>query len=143
MLTFAARTVSSRRGAIVVVALFALQSVLCFGLALRVPIGENRPGTPILYPDSEFNVAAREISTRFFGLDDLLVVATSNIPGRVYAPDSFKFVESLQRALETDANAGGSLSLVDLQKSTNRLFNGDPRWAMWMQTTAESPASPT
>ena len=138
VLAAAARTVSSRRGAIVVVAIFAIQSVLCFGLALRVPIGENRPGTPILYPDSEFNVAAREISSRFFGLDDLLVVATSEIPGRVYAPDSFKFVESLQRALEADGNAGGSISLVDLQKQTNRLFhNGDPRWAMWMQTTAE------
>ena len=115
-----------------------MQSVLCFGLALKVPVGEHRPGTPILYPDSEFNVAAREIANRFYGLDDLLVVAHSNALGRVYAPDSFKFIESLQRALEVDENAGGSLSLVDLEKQTSRLFhNSDPRFAMWMQTTAE------
>ena len=138
VLSTAANVVTSRRGAIAVVVVFALQSALCFDLALKVPIGENRPGTPILYPDSEFNVAAREISSRFFGLDDLLVVASSEVPGRVYTPDSFKFIESLQRALETDSNAGGSLSLVDLQKQTNRLFhNGDPRWSMWMQTTSE------
>src|SRR5262249_23629527 len=60
VLTAAANLVSSRRGAIAVVTVSALQSALCFVLALHVPIGENRPGTPILYPDSEFNVAARE-----------------------------------------------------------------------------------
>ena len=66
------------------------------------------------------------------------MIAHSNVPGRVYAPDSFKLIESLQRALETDENAGGSISLVDLQKQTSRLFhNDDPRFAMWMQTTAE------
>jgi predicted RND superfamily exporter protein len=66
------------------------------------------------------------------------VIAHSDIPGRVYTPDTFKLIESLQRALETDENAGGSISLVDLQNQTNRLFhNDDPRWAMWMQTTAE------
>jgi len=138
VLARAANVVVSRRGAILVTSAFAVQTAVCFWLALKVPVGDNRPGTPILYPDSEFNVAAREIASRFYGLDDLLVVATSPIPGRVYTPDSFKFVESLQRAMESDENAGGSLSLVDLQKQTSRLFhNGDPRFAMWMQTTSE------
>jgi hypothetical protein len=27
-----------------------------------VPVGDNRPGTPILYPDSEFNIAAKKIA---------------------------------------------------------------------------------
>jgi len=138
VLKLASEIVVSRRGAIVVTALFAVQTAVCFWLALQVPVGDNRPGTPILYSSSEFNVAAHEIGSRFYGLDDLLVVAHSNAIGRVYAPDSFKLIESLQRALEVDPNAGGSLSLVDLQKQTSRLFhNGDPRFAMWMQTTSE------
>jgi len=134
----ASRLVGSRAGAIGIVAVFGLITAVCAVLARDVPVGEHRPGTPILYPEADFNVAAREIGTRFFGLDDLLVVAHSNIPGRVYTPDAFKLIESLQRALETDENAGGSISLVDLQKQTSRLFhNDDPRWSMWMQTTAE------
>ncbi len=134
----AADLVGSRSGAIGIVTVFAAVAAVCFVLARDVPVGEHRPGTPILYPDADFNVAAREIGSRFFGLDDLLVIAHSDIPGRVYTPDTFKLIESLQRALETDENAGGSISLVDLQKQTNRLFhNDDPRWAMWMQTTAE------
>src|SRR4030095_5492609 len=66
VVTFAANPVTSRRGAIAVVVIFAVQTVLCFGLALEVPIGETRPGTPILYPDPELNVAAGEISPRLF-----------------------------------------------------------------------------
>ena len=134
----AARLVGSRRGALGIVAVFGAVTAVCALLARDVPVGEHRPGTPILYPNAEFNVAAREVGRRFFGLDDLLVVAHSNVPGRVYAPDAFKLIESLQRSLETDENAGGSISLVDLQKQTSRLFhNDDPRWSMWMQTTAE------
>ena len=108
------------------------------GLARDVTIGENRPGSPILYPEAEFNVAAREIGDRFFGLDDLLVVAHAEVPARVYAPDSLKWLESLQRVLETDPKAGGSVSFVDLFKQTIRTFhNDDPRWSMWPQDTAE------
>jgi predicted RND superfamily exporter protein len=134
----AANLVGSRPSALAIVGVFTIGSLLCVPLALSVPIGENRPGTPILWESSEYNVAAREIAGRFYGLDDLLVIAHGEIPGRVYAPDSFKYIEALQRTLETDENAGGSISLVDLQKETNRLFhNDDPRWAMWMQTTSE------
>jgi predicted RND superfamily exporter protein len=134
----AARLVGARGSAIAIVAVFGVVTAVCAVLARDVPVGEHRPGTPILYPNADFNVAAREIGARFFGLDDLLVIAHGEVPGRVYAPDSFKWIESLQRALETDENAGGSISLVDLQKQTSRLFhNDDPRWAMWMQTTAE------
>jgi predicted RND superfamily exporter protein len=134
----AARWMGSRSARLAIVSTFALAAAISFPLALRVPIGEQRPGTPILWPDADYNVAAREIGARFSGLDDLLVVAHAEAPGRVYAPDAFKQIEALQRVLEVDENSGGSVSLVDLQKETNRLFhNDDPRWAMWMQTTAE------
>ena len=139
ILSAAANLVRSRVGAASVIGIFAGGALLCFALARDLPVGENRPGSPILYPDAEFNVAAREIGERFFGLDDLLVIAHAETPGRVYAPDALKWVESLQRVLETDPKAGGSLSFADLFKQTVRTFhNNDPRWAMWPQDTAES-----
>ncbi len=134
----AARLVESRAGALASVLAFAALGALCFGAARRVTVGDDRPGSPLLYPDSEFNVAARELGARFFGLDDLLVVAHSEELGRTYAPDAFKLVESVQRVLETDPAAGGSVSLVDLLKQTNGLFHHtDRRFEMWMQSTAE------
>jgi len=138
MLSSAARLVQARAGAGGVVAAFGVAALVCLTLARHVPIGENRPGSPILYPDAEFNLAAREIGERFFGLDELLVIAHSEVPGRVYAPDAMKHVESLQRVLETDPKAGGSVSFVDLFQQTLRTFhNNDPRWSMWPLDTAE------
>ncbi len=139
VLDAAARLVSSHAGALAIVVLFGAGAAFCVVWARHVPIGENRPGSPILYPDAEFNQAAREIGARFFGLDDLLVVAHSEVPGRVYAPDALKWIEGLQRVLETDPKAGGSLSFTDLFKQTIRTFHyNDPRWAMWPQSTAET-----
>ena len=135
----AAAIVRSRVGASSVVAVFGVGAVISIGLARQVTVGEQRPGTPILYPDSEFNRAAREIGERFFGLDELLLVAHAEPPGRVYAPDAQQWIASLQRVLESDPDAGGSLSFVDLFRQTNRTFhNNDPRWATWPQTAAEA-----
>ncbi len=138
VLKAAGRWVSNPGSATATAAGFAFAAIGSLLIAESVPVGENRPGTPILYPESEFNIAAGEIGRRFFGLDELLVVAHSDVPGRVFAPDGLKNVESLQRVLETDPAAGGSVSLVDLFKQTSRLFhNNDPRWGIWLQTTAE------
>jgi len=138
LLEVVARIVSDRRSATVVVALFALAAAGAFVASRRVALGESRPGSPLLYPESEFNTAAEHVAEHFFGLDDLLVFAESEPSGRVLAPDTFKLVESLQRTLELDPEVGGSLSLVDLQKQTSRTFHqNDPRWGIWMQTPAE------
>ena len=138
VLTAIAELVSRRSSALVVVGVFAGLTLGAAVLARQVKVGDVGVGTPMLYPDSEFNVAAGEISRRFSGLDDLLVIAHSEERGRVLAPDAFKLVESLQRTLETDPKAGGSISLVDLQKQTSRIFHhNDPRWAIWMQTQPE------
>ena len=36
-------------------------------------IGENRPGTPLLFPDHEWNLATAEIASRFGGVDSFVV----------------------------------------------------------------------
>jgi len=138
LLDVVARIVSDRRAASIVVALFALAAAGAFVASRHVALGESRPGSSLLYPDSEFNVAAGHVAEHFFGLDDLLVFAESEPAGRVLTPDTFKLVESLQRTMELDPEVGGSLSLVDLQKQTSRTFHqNDPRWAIWMQKPSE------
>ncbi len=139
ILSAAARAVVAPRGAATIVGCFGVAAGISIYLAQGVEVGEQRPGTPILYPDSEYNVASQEIGNRFFGLDELLLVAHSDAHYRVYAPDSQKWIESLQRVLETDPSAGGSLSYVDVIKLQMRLFrNNDPRWQMWPQSNSET-----
>jgi len=128
----------SKRFAGRVVAAFALLLLASGWLSRGVTVGESRPGSPILYPDSEYNRAAREIGHRFTDLDDLLLVVPARQPGRILAPDAFRHVEALQAVLDSAPEAGRSISLVDLIKQMNRTFhNHDPRWAMVPQTATE------
>jgi predicted RND superfamily exporter protein len=103
--------------------------VLCASVALRVKVGESRPGTPILWDDSEFNESARAISSKFFGADDFMVIVETEQPIGVHRPEVMREIESFQRYMEQDPKVGGSISVVDFLKAINRTFhNGDPRW---------------
>jgi predicted RND superfamily exporter protein len=109
-----------------------------FVVAPRVKIGEARPGTPILYEDSEFNQSAGVISSKFFGADDFVVVVETEFPGGIHRPDVMREMEAFQRYMEQDAKVGGSISIVDFLFAINRTFhNADPRWLQVPYTDQE------
>jgi predicted RND superfamily exporter protein len=121
-----------------IAALWLAVALACATVAFRVDVGEARPGTPILWEDSEFNQSAQVISSKFFGADDLVVVVETEQPGGIHRPETMAEIEALQRYLEQDAKVGGSISIVDFMKAINRTFhNGDPRWAMVPPTDQE------
>jgi len=101
----------------------------CATVALKVKVGESRPGTPILWDDSEFNRSARAISSRFFGADDLMVIVETEQQVGIHRPEVMREIETFQRYMEQNPKVGGSISIVDFLKAINRTFhNGDPRW---------------
>ncbi len=103
--------------------------VACATVALKVKIGESRPGTPVLWEDSEFNKSAKVISSKFFGADDLTVVVETPQPTAIHSPSAMHEIETFQRYMEQDPNVGGSVSIVDYLKAITRTFhNSDPRW---------------
>jgi predicted RND superfamily exporter protein len=103
--------------------------VLCASVALRVKIGESHPGTPVLWPDSEFNKSAKVVASKFYGSDDLVVVVETEQQGGVHRADTMHEIEAFQRYMEQDPKVGGSVSIVDYLKAINRSYhNVDPRW---------------
>ncbi len=103
--------------------------VLCASVALRVKIGESHPGTPVLWPDSEFNKSAKVVASKFYGSDDLVVVVETEQQGGVHRADTMHEIEAFQRYMEQDPRVGGSVSIVDYLKAINRSYhNVDPRW---------------
>jgi len=109
--------------------LWVLLIIGCASVALKVKVGEARPGTPILWEDSEFNKSAALISSKFFGADDMTVILETEQPSGVHRPEVMHEIEALQRFMEQDQNVGGSVSVVDYLKAINRTFhNADPRW---------------
>ena len=129
LLSGLARVATGRRSARVVVGLWLLLAVTCLVFAGRVTVGESRPGTPILYEDSEYNRSAAVISERFFGADEFQVIVETELRGGVHRPEVMHEIESFQRYMEQDPKVGGSISIVDYLKAITRTFhNADPRW---------------
>ena len=129
MLAGISRLATGRRSARVVVAVWVVVVITCFVFAGRVTVGESRPGTPILYEDSEFNRSAGIISQRFFGADEFQVIAETELRGGVHRPEVMHEIEAFQRYMEQDPKVGGSISIVDYLKAITRTFhNADPHW---------------
>ncbi|MFI5316302.1 MAG: MMPL family transporter [Myxococcota bacterium] len=106
--------------------------------APKVPVGESHPGTPILWPDSEFNKSAAVISSKFYGADELTVVVETEMEGGIHRPEVMREIEAFQRYMEQDKKVGGTLSIVDYMKAINRTFHqSDPRWSIVPYTPPE------
>jgi predicted RND superfamily exporter protein len=103
-----------------------------------VPVGESHPGTPILWPDSEFNKSAAVISKRFYGADELTLVVETEMDGGIHRPEVMREIEAMQRYMEQEPKVGGTLSIVDYTKAITRTFhNADPRWSTVPYTPQE------
>lgn len=97
--------------------------------ASRVEIGESEPGSPLLYPNHDYNVSSRIINAHFPGSEELYVVARTDKKGGLKRPEVLAAIESLERYMLRDPELGGVKALPDLIKQVNRLLhNNDPRW---------------
>jgi predicted RND superfamily exporter protein len=120
---------TGKRGPRLTFAVWIVVVLFCFAVATRVEVGEARPGTPILWDDSEFNQSARVINEKFFGADDFMVIVETEQPFGIHRPEVMQEIEAFQRYMEQDAKAGASISIVDYLKAIARTFhNSDPRW---------------
>jgi uncharacterized protein len=114
--------------------------------AFQRGIGDVRPGTPILWPNSPYNTAIRQINERFAGFDVLQAVAESSRPDGIRNSETLDLMQRFQRFMERDTTVGGTFSFADLVPQVNRLFHGgfvkwtvvpeaDPDAAMLFQLT--------
>ena len=98
-------------------------------LSSRVQIGEAEPGTPLLYPDHDYNLSSKAINTLFPGSEELYVIARTDEKGGIKRPEVLRALESLQVYMLNDPELGGTKGVPDLVKQVNRiLHNDDPRW---------------
>ncbi|MFH1152846.1 MAG: MMPL family transporter [Pseudomonadota bacterium] len=91
--------------------------------------GDAHPGSPILWPDSEFNTDIITINRKFPGVDQMWVAVEGNAPQSVTYPDVIRGMEQLQQYMMADTNVGFAVSVADLIKGINMLARGnDPKW---------------
>ena len=126
-----ARFVTSRGGSLTVL-LLALAVYIGGGvLSSNVQIGESEPGSPILYPDHDYNVSSKNINDNFPGSEEMYIVASTNEPGGIKRPEVLRALQDFQIHMLKDPEMGGSKGMPDLVKQVNQiLHNDDPRWAV-------------
>ncbi len=96
-----------------------------------VQIGESEPGSPILYPDHDYNVSSKHINDNFPGSEEMYVVARTSEPGGIKRPEVLRALQDFQIHMLYDPAMGGSKGIPDLVKQVNQiLHNDDPRWAI-------------
>ena len=121
--------VSARSGAIGILAIVAVCFVVGGYGSSFVQIGESEPGSPLLYPDHDYNLSSKAINTSFPGSEELYIVARTEEKGGLKKPEVIKSLEDLQAHMLNDPEMGGAKGLPDLVKQMNRLLhNNDPRY---------------
>ncbi len=131
ILAATARIVSSRGGSLAILLLALGVYVGGAALSSRVQIGESEPGSPILYPDHDYNVSSKNINEHFPGSEEMYVVARTSEPGGMKRPEVLRALQDFQVHMLADPDMGGSKGIPDLVKQVNQiLHNDDPRWAV-------------
>jgi predicted RND superfamily exporter protein len=126
-----ARFVTSRGGSLAVLLLAVVVYAGGAVLSSRVQIGESEPGSPILYPDHDYNISSKNINANFPGSEEMYVVARTDEPGGIKRPEVLRALQDFQIHMLKDPEMGGSKGMPDLVKQVNQiLHNDDPRWAI-------------
>jgi predicted RND superfamily exporter protein len=98
-------------------------------LSSQRKVGNVATGSPLLWPNNEFNVADGEINKDLAGTVTLNVVWEGKVPHALKYPESFASMQEFQRNIEALHGAQATLSIADFLPQTNRLLRGgNPGW---------------
>ena len=101
-------------------------------------VGSSRPGSPLLWPDSNYNVSVKHINEKFRGTDHLYIVVKGAREKTAKSPEVLRTIEAMQRHIERSPHVGGTDSLVLLTRRINTvLHDNDPRWGIIPRSAAD------
>lgn len=94
-------------------------------------IGDPTSASPLLWPDSPYNVSHQRIQDQFGGVEPLIVVAEGLDRDAMKDPSTLRRMERFQRTLERDPSVGYSFSLADILRAVNSVFHElEPKWGV-------------
>lgn len=112
----------------VAIALVPIAVLLFYGATHR-QVGTVEQGSPLLWPNNEFNVGDRMINQNLAGTVTLNVVWEGKRDHAMKYPAAFVSMRDFQRYVEEHNGAAATLSIADYLPVTNRLLHGgNPKW---------------
>jgi len=131
------RIISDRKRATGILIIMGCLAAIGLYLGSWVQIGESEPGSPILYPDHDYNRSSKVINQQFPGSEELFIVARTDAPNGIKRPEVLKALDDFKNHMLNDPDLGGAKMVTDLIKQVNRIFHSnDPRWAQIPDTDA-------
>jgi len=92
-------------------------------------IGQATPGSPLLWPNHEFNVATGEVAERFGGVDQLVIYSAGDRANASGDAQPVLRMEEFERYMKQRTNLGATLSLVPFIAGSWQMNHyGDPKW---------------
>ena len=93
-------------------------------------IGEAKPGTPLLFPDHEWNVATAEIARRFGGVDSIVVFLEGDKDKASGDAAPILRMAEFERWMGRYSDLGATVSIVPmLRMAWGMNHYGDPKWS--------------
>jgi predicted RND superfamily exporter protein len=108
-----------------IVAGTALVFVACGAYSLKLKVGDANPGSPILWPQSQYNVDSTAINNHFSGSDRMFVVVGGGKPNDIKKTAPLATMQKFQRYMESQPEIGGTLSIADVLPAINRILRED------------------
>ncbi len=106
----------------------------------KVPIGDINPGSPILWPDSDYNQSVDGINKRFSGMEQIYVQVHGNPQAAVslFLPETLRSMDNLKENLVEKGDVVYGFSSADVIRAFNRLVHGnDPKFDIIPNTVME------
>jgi predicted RND superfamily exporter protein len=128
-LAWLGKAVCGGRSRTVILIAAALVCIAGLLAARGLQVGEQQPGSPNFWQDSEYNRGDRIMNKHFVGTNLLWIYLAGMEHKDLLKPEVITYFNNLQQYLEERPEVNYTLSYVDaLKKVNSALHNNDPRW---------------
>jgi uncharacterized protein len=108
-----------------IVAFAGIVFVVCGIYAFHLKVGDANPGSPILWPKSQYNRDQVAINKHFSGSDRMFVVVGGKSKDDVKNAQALVLMQKFQRFMEVQPEIGGTLSIADVLPAVNQTVRED------------------
>jgi hypothetical protein len=96
-----------------------------FFFANMLEVGDVHPGTPMLWPDSQYNLDTDAIAHKFANTEEMTVVVEGDSHDTTKRPEVLANIAAFQRHMEQLPEVGATTSIADLLPGVVSLYHGD------------------
>lgn len=125
------------KGRYITVGIAVAVLILAIISSRSLKFGDANPGTPILWPNSEYNLDVKRTNDFFPGVDQMWVVIEGKTQGAMAKPDVVRGMEALKYHMMQDPNVGFATSIADIIKSISMLMRGNDPKMEYIPPTAQ------